>query len=119
MVKSNYSLGHDAEQRVAEWLQTIGYGILDMNWRTKQCEIDIIAQKTTGKFKKSKVIYFIEVKSRSNSSQGDGFEYITASKLKQMEFAAQMWLADHDWQGESQMAAVAVLGSQFELVKIL
>jgi len=35
-----------------------------------------------------------------------------------MEFAAQMWLADHNWQGESRMAAVAVLGSEFEMVEL-
>ena len=50
-------LGQVAEGAVADELQTQGYRIVDRNWKTKVCEIDIVASK-------DKVIYFVEVKFR-------------------------------------------------------
>ena len=118
--KTNYQRGHDAEKRTAEWLTTQGFSIVELNWRRPQCEIDIIAQKSKGRFKKVEVMYFIEVKFRSNDNQGDGFDYITPKKLKQMDFAVQMWLAENDWHHDSRMAVVAVQGSPggFQMVEL-
>ena len=49
------AVGQQAESAVAEELKRQGYKILDRNWKTTVCEIDIIA-------KKSRIIYFVEVK---------------------------------------------------------
>lgn len=77
-------IGNRAEARVAEYLSTQGYRIIDRNWRTRYCEIDIIAQRDD-------TLYFVEVKYRKNSQHGDGFAAITPTKLKQMNFAAQLY----------------------------
>lgn len=68
-------IGKRAESRVADFLKNKGFKILAQNWRTKVCEIDVIAQK-------DKVAYFVEVKYRSSEKQGDGLEYITPKKTK-------------------------------------
>lgn len=100
---TNYSSGHEAEIIAADYLVSLGYKITDLNWRTKICEIDIVATK-------DKIAYLIEVKSRSSSNYGTGFEYITAKKLKQMKFAAEMWVTHSSWEGNYQLGAVEVEG---------
>ena len=94
-------LGDRAETAVSSYLEKQGYTILNRNWRTRWCEIDIIAAKAG-------VVHFVEVKFRSHENQGGGFDYITPKKLKQMQFAAEFWLAHNDFEGEAVLSAAAV-----------
>jgi len=98
---TNYQAGHDAEKAAAEYLEQQGFRVHELNWKTRYCEIDIVAEK-------DKIIYFVEVKSRASLSQGSGLDYITAKKLRQMSYAADMWVANHDWAGDYQLAVVAI-----------
>jgi uncharacterized protein (TIGR00252 family) len=109
---SNYQTGHDAEKLAAEWLRAQGFKIVELNWRTRQCEIDIVVCK-------KKTLYFVEVKSRASSAWGSAIDYITAKKLEQMKFAAEIWAAENDWGYDIRLAAVAVDGNQFSFVEIL
>lgn len=105
---TNYSHGQKAENAAAEYLRKHKFEILSQNWRTRYCEIDIVA-------KKRKVIYFAEVKYRKTTSQGSGLEYITEKKLQQMKLAAEFWVSDNSWGGDYRLAAVEVSGNQFEV----
>lgn len=107
---SNYKVGHDAEVLAAEYLKKLKFKILELNWKTKYCEIDIVAQK-------KKAIYFVEVKSRKNENQGLGLDYITPKKLNQMRFAAEMWVSVNRWHGEYQLAALSRDGEEFTLTE--
>lgn len=109
---TNYQTGHDAEKAAAEYLRQQGYKVLELNWKTKYCEIDIVAQK-------NKTIYFTEVKYRKSTAFGSGFDYITAKKLQQMTFAAEMWISNHDWPGDYQLAAIELNGSTYETTNFL
>lgn len=100
------SLGSQAESVAACFLQQKGYDIRAMNWRTRYCEIDIVAER-------NKCICFVEVKYRKQSVQGTGFDYITKSKLKRMRFAAELWVSENQWSGDYGLAAVEVSGSDF------
>lgn len=102
---TNYQAGHSAEVSAAEHLKQLGFNIVELNWKTKYCEIDIVAEK-------DKAIYFVEVKYRKNQNQGFGLDYITPKKLNQMRFAAQMWVSNNRWSGEYQLAAVAIDGDE-------
>lgn len=93
--------GRRAEAAVADYLAKQGYRILARNWRTRFCEIDIVAERKG-------VICFVEVKYRTTDKQGGGLEYITAKKLKQMDFAAQSWCNEKDWAGDWRLVAAAV-----------
>jgi Holliday junction resolvase-like predicted endonuclease len=93
-------------------LEQEAFEIIDRNWKTKVCEIDIIASK-------DKVIYFVEVKYRSSLSQGGGFEYIAAKKLKQMAFAAEVWKQNHNWYGDCRLMAAAVSGVNCEDIELV
>ena len=100
---TNYQTGHSAEVRASEFLAKKGFKIHELNWKTKYCEIDIVAQKDGS-------VYFVEVKYRRNDKQGYGLDYITPKKLQQMRFAAEMWVSNHDWVGEYQLAAIGIDG---------
>jgi ribonuclease HII len=100
------STGYKAETTAANYLEHNGYKIIARNWRTRFCEIDIVAQK-------DKTIYFVEVKYRVTSDQGTGFEYITHAKLRQMQFAAEMWVSERQWDRDYRLAAIEVSGTDF------
>ena len=80
--------GDHAETMVAHALETEGYTILDRNWRTRYCEIDIVAMK-------NEELYVVEVKHRKTHTQGGGIAAITPKKRRQLLFAAELYLARH------------------------
>lgn len=100
-------IGKEAEERVAKQLVSRKHKIIAMNWRTKWCEIDIVS-KLDG------CVYFTEVKYRSSGSWGEGLDYITPKKLKQMNFAAEFWVEDNNWTGEATLLGASV-NSDFEV----
>ena len=102
-------IGRKAEAAAAVYLEMRGYQIIEQNFRRPRCEIDIIA-------KKGDTIYFVEVKYRAHDDQGGGFESITASKLGQMVFAAQIWVQESKWEGPFQLAAVELGGREFTVM---
>lgn len=93
--------GNQAENAVGEELVRQGYALISQNWKTTRCEIDIIA-------KKSDVIYFVEVKYRGGASQGEGLDYITPQKLRQMRFSGQVWNQYNGWEGDWRLLAASV-----------
>ena len=109
---TNFAHGRTAEEAAANYLVRLGYEIIDQNWRRRSCEIDIVARK-------GEVIYFVEVKYRQNNKQGSGLEYITPAKLKQMTFAATMWVAENNWNADYNLAAIEVAGQEYEITEFI
>lgn len=101
--KSTTEIGSSAETLVANYLKEHKHSVLALNWRTRWCEIDIVS-------KKDQVVYFTEVKYRKVNTWGSGLEAITNNKLKQMKFAAEIWLSNNKWSGEARLQAAAVYG---------
>lgn len=97
---------------MAELLSQQGYEIIDRNWKTRVCEIDILARK-------SGTVFFIEVKYRRSDFQGDGFEYITPQKLHKMNFAAEIWKQTFNWTGDYRLMAAAVSGPDCEDIQLI
>lgn len=77
-------MGDIAEDEAANYLRHEGHDIIERNWKTKYCEIDIVS-------KKDGVMYFTEVKYRKKTDYGDGFAAITTKKQRQMHFAARVY----------------------------
>src|SRR5690606_24716209 len=88
----------------AQWLEAQGYHVIDRNWRTKWCEIDLIATKDNR-------LFFVEVKYRRSPAAGGGLSYITPGKLRQMAFAAQLWLNGHPDESQWELSAIALGGT--------
>lgn len=105
---TNFAHGREAEAAAAAYLEKLGYKIRAQNWRTKQCEIDIVAEK-------KKTIYCVEVKYRQNAAQGSGLDYITPKKLQQMHFAAEVWSSQNHWQNDICLAAIELTGPRYDV----
>jgi ribonuclease HII len=105
---TNIEHGWRAETAAALFLERKGCAIIDRNWRTRWCEIDIVAQR-------GDTVYFCEVKYRRTARQGNGLDYVTTAKQRQMRFAAQFWLAAHIWRGASELCAIEVSGPHYRV----
>ena len=101
MSMNTTTIGRSAEIRVSEFLKSQGHKIVSLNWRTRWCEIDIVSTKQN-------LVFFTEVKYRSSDSWGEAIDYISAKKMKQMRFAAEVWLAEHKWTGDAALQAASV-----------
>jgi putative endonuclease len=109
---SSFTIGRRAESVAAEYLRQQGYQILDQNWRTRYCEIDIVSLK-------SGVVYFVEVKYRVNHHYGSGLDSITTTKLRQMHFAAEFWVNNNDWRGSYELLVLAITGKNLTKAKLV
>lgn len=81
--------GKWGEQKAANYLRLRGYRIIDMNFRCRQGEIDVIAQKRG-------YIVFVEVKLRKNADYGEAKEFVTRTKQEKIITAAEIWLSQHE-----------------------
>ena len=109
---TTFTTGRQAEAAAAEYLKNQGYTIIEQNYRTRWCEIDIVA-------KKAEIVYFVEVKYRQTDDYGTGLEYITPHKLRQMSFAAEFWLTDHTHTNGYQLAGLEVSGADFTVTDFI
>ncbi len=103
--KTTKEIGDSGEDAAANYLVRNGHKIIDRNWKTKFCEIDIISIK-------SKTIYFTEVKYRKTVQQGGGIAAITPKKLRQMKFAVDLYtLKNNITNTELRLAVISVGGN--------
>jgi uncharacterized protein (TIGR00252 family) len=110
---TGYAHGHQAEKVAARYLQAKGYKVYALNWRHPRAEIDIVAQKPGGP------LLFVEVKYRETDAYGSGLTYITPTKQRQMRFAAELWLAQHHYQGDYDLAAIEVSGRGYTMTAFI
>jgi putative endonuclease len=89
-LRKNY--GNLGEDIAAKYLQQKGYTIIQRNYSQRAGEIDIIARKHG-------IIYFVEVKSRHNTSFATPADSVNAKKRRHISAAAALWFAQH---GESE-----------------
>jgi putative endonuclease len=99
-------LGRAGEQRAAQHLESLGYTVLDRNWRCRAGEIDLVAAN-------GRDLLIVEVKSRSSGAFGHPLEAIDARKKARLWRLAAAWIAAHRpaVQGRRlRFAAVGLLG---------
>ena len=100
-MKKTAQTGTTGEISAQEFLKAKGYSILFTNWRYKRSEIDIIAQD-------GKIIVFVEVKTRNNTSFGNPEDFVDEQKIKKMQEAAEAYIEQFDWQGELRFDIIAI-----------
>ena len=83
--KNKRMTGSHYEQQVAAFLQKQGFEILEMNFRCRSGEIDLIARDGA-------YLVFVEVKYRSSSMNGYALEAIDYRKASQIRRIAQIYL---------------------------
>lgn len=97
------TIGQEAEAKAAQWLEDQGFELVDKNWRSKWCEIDLIMQK-------DERFFFVEVKYRRRPDSGSGLSYITQEKLRQMAFGAELWLNQYEAKQDYELSAIELSG---------
>lgn len=85
MSQNNRALGGEKELMAARYLVSKGYEILEMNFRNRRGEIDIIA-------KDSEYLVFIEVKYRKNASAGYPAEAVNEKKQRTISLVADYYM---------------------------
>ncbi len=95
MTRARQELGRRGEALARVRLESLGYSIIDSNFRTRAGEIDLVAER-------GGAIVFVEVRARSGPSMGLPEESITPSKRRHLIAAAQQYLqmrhmGDRQW----------------------
>lgn len=98
------AIGNASEDKAADYLVRHGHEIIERNWRTRWCEIDIVSKKGT-------TLYFTEVKHRKSATLGDGFAAITVTKQRQMTLATRMYVHLHEESKQYDLRLVAMATS--------
>ncbi len=83
-MQTTRTLGISGEQAVAEWLKNKNFKIVAQNYRTRQGEVDLIAQK-------DEFLVFVEVKTR-NTAYFPISNVITFSKQQKIIKAAKYFI---------------------------
>lgn len=102
---STKQIGDDAEDVAMNYLINVGHEIINRNWKTKYCEIDIVSMY-------KETIYFTEVKYRKKSNQGGGLAAITPKKLRQMKFAVEFYALSNNISDINLRLSVIVVSNQ-------
>lgn len=106
---TNKQLGDRGEQVVADFLTAAGHEIVAQNYKTKLFEVDIISRK-------NEVLYFTEVKYRSDHDFGEALDFIDKKKQQKMHLAVAGFLAMHPEYADFRPSlAVAAVGKDFKL----
>lgn len=82
------ALGREGEQRAARYLETLGYAVLDRNWRCREGEIDLVVAA-------ARELVVVEVKTRRSDGFGHPFEAVDLRKRRRLWRLAMAWIAAH------------------------
>lgn len=110
--RNNRTLGTQKESIAAEFLQKQGYTIVQMNFRCRQGEIDIVAAD-------EQYLVFVEVKYRSDRHCGNPGEAIGYRKQKTIYRVAEyyMYLKRIPQNTPCRFDAVVIEGEDITLIK--
>jgi len=110
-MKNYRQIGAVYEKKAAEYLETQGYQILEMNFRCHQGEVDIIAMD-------GEYLVFCEVKYRTTNTYGTPSEAISVRKKKHISKVAQYYLYQHGLQNVPiRFDVVGIQGTEMVLYK--
>ena len=102
-------LGDRGEQIVVDYLVKSGHEIVARNYKTKLFEVDIISQK-------AQMLYFTEVKYRSDHDFGEALDFIDKKKQQKMHLAVEGFMATHpEYADFRPTLAVAAVDKDFKL----
>jgi len=93
--------GKEAEDMAAEFLRTLGYEIVQRNYRYRRSEIDLIVRKENW-------LVFVEVKMRSSDAFGYPEEFVDYKKAKNIVYGAEQYTYENDYDGNVRYDVVAI-----------
>ena len=84
-MSSHLIVGQSGESLARDYVQGLGYRILDVNFRIKMGEIDLVALD-------GNTVCFIEVKTRTSCIHGQPFEAVHPAKIRKLSKLALFYL---------------------------
>lgn len=89
MMSKRQDVGARGEKLAADYLKERGYKIIQRNFRCREGEIDIIAEK-------GDCLVFVEVRTKKNTAFGTPEESVTLSKREKLVSLANAYLQAYD-----------------------
>ncbi len=87
---TNLQTGNYGETLACKYLESLGYKIIERNFRIRGGEVDIIAME-------GEYLIFVEVKARHSHEYGLPVESITPWKIKALKKSAAFYCMKIDW----------------------
>ncbi len=81
--------GRWGEELAAKYLRKKRYRLLEMNYRCRMGEIDLIVENR-------KLLVFVEVKLRKNASFAEAMEFVDLRKQERIKTTAMLYLSRHE-----------------------
>ena len=101
---SNKFIGKNGEDIACEYLQKLGYKIIDRNVHfSRYCELDVIALDKSG------VLAAVEVKTRKTDICGNPLEAITQKKYKNIKLGLYNYLKEHPEYKKFRIDAISII----------
>ena len=100
-------IGLQGENKAITHLESLGFEILERNYRYKRAEIDVIAMK-------SSLLVFIEVKKRKNNKYGHPEEFVSDRQKKLIISAADDYIHAINWTKNIRYDIIAITDNQLE-----
>jgi len=96
-------LGRAGEDRAARYLESLGYVVLDRNWRCREGELDLVVAST-------RELIVVEVKTRRSERFGHPFEAVGAVKRSRLWRLAMAWIAAHPAEARGRSLRIDAVG---------
>ena len=105
------TIGKQGEDKAVEYLKQKGYEIMELNYRYKRSEIDIIAQKEN-------LLIFVEVKTKSYNTFGNPEDAVDQKKSDKIMEGADYYIEANDWHNNIRFDIIAIhkQGNTFDIV---
>ena len=104
-------MGRSGEDAAVTYLEARGYRILERNFRCKQGEIDIVAERGSA-------IVFCEVKTRRTDRWGQPSEAVDFRKQGRLRRLAAVWLSEREVRSRDirfDVISVVAMGAELRL----
>ena len=102
--------GKKGEELAVEYLKSLGYEIVALNWYTGHLEIDIIARDGTE-------LVIVEVKSRGKDSYEQPVEAVSNKKIRFLVNAAEAYIQENNWDQNTRFDVISIIfyGGGYEI----
>ena len=101
--------GKWGEQYAADYLQSIGYDIIERDWRIGHRDIDIIARTGDGT-----TVVFVEVKTRTSDVVTKPDDAVDIKKIRNIGYAANNYIKTKGIVDEVRFDIISIIGNNKE-----
>ena len=102
-------LGKWGEQYAADYLQSIGYDIIERDWRIGHRDIEIIARTGDGT-----TVVFVEVKTRTSDVVTKPDDAVDIKKIRNIGYAANNYIKTKGIVDEVRFDIISIIGNNKE-----